>query len=95
MRIKYSKSARNDLFAISSYLRPRNAAAANTVVATIESRIAKLADNPLIGTLTDEPGTRELVVLRYPHKVYYRVRGDLISVLHIRDARRKPWRGRV
>jgi plasmid stabilization system protein ParE len=94
MRIKYSQRAQYDLSAVSSYLKMRSPAAANAVVTTIESRVAKLADNPLIGTLTDESGTRELVVLRYPYKVYYRIKGDLISILHVRDARRRPWRNR-
>jgi hypothetical protein len=41
--------------------------------------------------LTDLAGVRELVVPRYPYKIYCRIEGGEIWVLHIRDARRRPW----
>ena len=40
---------------------------------------------------TDEPGIRELTIVRYPYKVYYEVAEDEVWVVHIRDARRRPW----
>jgi plasmid stabilization system protein ParE len=44
-----------------------------------------------VGRVLNETGVRELVVVRYPYKVYYEIAGDEIRVLHIRDARRRPW----
>ena len=30
---------------------------------------------------------------RYPYRVYYRIRGDEVWIVHIRDMRREPWAG--
>ncbi len=43
--------------------------------------------------LTDEPGVYELIVPRRPYKMYYRVKGEEVWIVHIRDARRQPWEG--
>ena len=67
--------------------------AAQSVKEVIEQRIASLTDLPFIAPETIEPGIRELTIVRYPYKVYYEVAGDEVWILHIRDARRRPWRG--
>lgn len=36
-------------------------------------------------------GSRELTVPRYPYKVYYELTDEAVWILHIRDARRRPW----
>jgi hypothetical protein len=43
--------------------------------------------------VTEMVGIRGLTVLRYPYKAYYRVEGDEVLILHVRDARRAPWKG--
>jgi plasmid stabilization system protein ParE len=55
--------------------------------------IRLLASHPRIAPLTDEPGVHELTVPRRPYKVYYRIEGEEVWIVHIRDARRKPWKG--
>ena len=40
---------------------------------------------------TDESGIYELSIVRYPYKVYYEVEDDEVWIIHIRDARRRPW----
>jgi plasmid stabilization system protein ParE len=66
-------------------------AAARAVKDLIERRISSLADFPLMAPATDEPGIRELTIVRYPYKVYYEIAGDAVWIVHIRDARRRPW----
>jgi plasmid stabilization system protein ParE len=63
------------------------------VVSEIERRIGLLSGYPLLAPETVEPGIRELVVIRYPYKVYYRIDDHRVVIMHIRDARRRPWRG--
>ena len=43
--------------------------------------------------LTDESAVRQLNVPRRPYKVYYRIEGDEVWVVTIRDARRRPLKG--
>jgi len=90
MRVRYTLQARNDLDSIYTYLDQRAPAAARSVKELIERRIASLADFPLMAPATDEPGTRELTVVRYSYKVYYEVVGGEVRITHIRDARRQP-----
>ncbi len=50
-----------------------------------------LADFPELAPLTDIPEVREMTIVRYPYKVYYTVLEGEVWILHIRDARRRPW----
>jgi toxin ParE1/3/4 len=94
MRVRYTLRAQGDLDAIYTYLDRRAPAAARSVKELIERRIASLADFPFMGPETDAPGIRELTIVRYPYKIYYEVEGDEVWIVHIRDARRRPWGGR-
>jgi toxin ParE1/3/4 len=65
--------------------------AAQSVKSAIERRISWLADFPLMAPATDEPGTRELTLVRLPYKIYYEVEGDEVWIVHIRHTSRSPW----
>ena len=93
MKVVYTPRARDDLDAIFRYLNDRSPVAAVSVLRTIRNRIAKLADFPLMAPVTEMADIRGLTVLRYPYKAYYRVEGDEILILHVRDARRASWQG--
>ena len=41
--------------------------------------------------MTDEPSVRELTLTRHPYKVYYEIQAGDVWILHVRDARRRPW----
>jgi plasmid stabilization system protein ParE len=91
MRIRYTLRAQGDLDTIYDYLDRRSPEAAQSVKDSIERRIAWLADFPFMAPTTDESGIYELTIVRYPYKVYYEVERDEVWILHIRDARRRPW----
>jgi hypothetical protein len=38
-------------------------------------------------------GVYELIVPHLPYKRYYRLEHEEVWILHIRDARRRPWEG--
>ena len=92
MKVWFSRQALDDLEAISAYYRTISPHLANAIVFQIERRIGQLSKYPLIAPETDEPGIRELIVLRYPYKVYYRIDDRGLEIIHVRDARRRPWR---
>ena len=93
MKVRYTQRALSDLDAIYIYLEQRVPFVAASVKHFIAERIAGLADFPLMAPESFDPGVRELTVLRYPYKVYYEVVGEEVWILHIRDARRRPWQG--
>jgi plasmid stabilization system protein ParE len=41
--------------------------------------------------VTQRPGTRVVLVLRYPYKIFYRVIGETVRIVHIRHTVRRPW----
>jgi toxin ParE1/3/4 len=91
MKVRYTRRAQADLEAIFEYLDSRAPAAAQSVKNAIVRRIAWLAEFPHAAPETDQPGVYELTIVRYPYKVYYEIDGDDVSIVHIRDARRRPW----
>jgi toxin ParE1/3/4 len=91
MRVRYTLRAQADLNGIFSYHDARNPAAAQSVKNTIERRISLLEEFPRIAPETDTRGVYELTIIRYPYKVYYEISDDEVWILHIRDARRRPW----
>jgi len=93
MRIRYTSRAFADREAIFDYLQQRSPQGARSVKQAIVHAIRLLASHPRIAPLTDVPGVHEATVPRRPYKVYYRIEGDEVWIIHIRDARRKPWIG--
>jgi toxin ParE1/3/4 len=93
MRVRYSPRALTDREAIYEYLEKRSPQGAQRVKLAIVRAIRVLASHPRLGQVTDKADVYELIVPRRPYKVYYRIQSDEIWILHIRDARRRPWEG--
>jgi toxin ParE1/3/4 len=91
MRVRYTKRAFIDREAIFDYLAECSPNGALNVRRAIVQTIRRLEGYPDLGRRTEVAGVRELVVPRYPYKIYYRVEREEIWLLHIRDARRRPW----
>jgi plasmid stabilization system protein ParE len=90
MRVRYTPRARDDLEVIFQFLDQVSPSGARSVKQTLERRIRLLADVPFIAPATDEPGVYELSIVRYPYKVYYRIEGDEVRIVHIRHTSRRP-----
>ena len=91
MNVRYTARAYDDLAGITAYLDQRSPKAAHSVRRAIETSVALLGDFPELAPATDISGVRELTIVRYPYKVYYIAESGEVWILHIRDARRKPW----
>lgn len=77
----------------STSLEERSPRGALNVKRALVNAIRLLGEFPYMAPLTDVLDVRELTVPRRPYKVYYRIEGDEVWILHIRDARREPWAG--
>jgi len=91
MRVRYTPRAFADREAIFDYLEKRTSQGARTVERAIENSIQRLELFPYSAPATNEPSIRELIVPRLPYKVYYRVVGEEVWIVHIRHAARRPW----
>ena len=93
MRVRYTPEAFSDRERILEYLRERSPAGARNVAASIREAVAQLGDRPLSGYRTDNPDVRVMFVVRYPYKIFYRVRETVVEILHIRHTSRRAWTG--
>jgi toxin ParE1/3/4 len=91
MKVRYTPAAFADRERILDYLRERSAGGARNVAGSIREAIAQLKDHPESGYRTDNPNVRVKFVVRYPYKIFYRVR-DEIEILHIRHTSRRAWK---
>ena len=93
MRIRYTTVAFAEREAIFEYLNQQSPQVAREVVGLIARRIAELADHPSKGHRTDRKGMLSLWVAPLPYRVFYRIEGDDVVIVHIRHTARRPWRG--
>jgi toxin ParE1/3/4 len=92
MNIVWSPEAIRDLAALRAYIAEDDPAAAQKVVLRIIEIVEQaLPSNPQIGRPGRVPGTRELVIVRTPYIVPYRVRRNVLEILRVyHGARRWP-----
>jgi toxin ParE1/3/4 len=90
MKVRYARQAVSDVIAIADYIREQNASAALDIETAIRSTVALLADFPMLGRHRPDLDARVLGIPRYPYTAYYRIEGDEIWIVHIRDDRRIP-----
>jgi toxin ParE1/3/4 len=93
MKVVYAPRAIRDLERIAAYYRttadPKVAAAISSRIEQVISHIAKRPQSA--PRVIDRRDVRAVLVLRYPYKVFYRLRIDTVEVLHIRHTARQPW----
>jgi toxin ParE1/3/4 len=90
VKVRYTREAIVDLISIADYLRQHRPAAATAVEQAISSAIDHLERFPEMGRDRPELGVRALGIPRQPYTAYYRIDGDEIWIVHIRDGRRRP-----
>jgi toxin ParE1/3/4 len=93
MRVRYTPEAFSDRQRILQYLKARSVIGSRNVAASIREAVAQLGDQPHSGYRTDNPEVRVMFVVRYPYKIFYRVRDDVVEILHIRHTSRRAWAG--
>jgi toxin ParE1/3/4 len=90
MKVRYTPRAFADIEFIRLYIVQFNPEAAARVASAIETLAGALADFPGAGHPAPGLDARVLHSPRYPYRIYYRVRGDEISILHVRHTSRRP-----
>ena len=93
MRVEYSKRAVADLHQIAAYhARTANPAIAGRIAARIQEVVAQIRGSPLSGrSVVRRRGVRTVLLGTYRYKIFYRVAGDAIRIIHIRHTSRRPY----
>jgi plasmid stabilization system protein ParE len=92
MRVVWTKGARKDLDEILDYTATHFPTAVVPLEARLRAVVARLAEHPFSArAVGNRPGVRVVPLIRYPFKVFYRVRTNELRILHIHHAARRPW----
>ena len=83
MRLRWTPAAADDLEAIADYLGAHFPSFSQPTVSKIYSSIKTLRAMPHLGRIGREEGTRELVISGLPYIAVYRIKGDVVEILHI------------
>jgi plasmid stabilization system protein ParE len=93
MRVVYSPRAIRDLEHLAAYYRavadPKIAAAISERIDQVVNRVARRPQSA--PRVAGRPGIHAVLLRRYPYKIFYRLRGDAVEILHIRHTARQPW----
>lgn len=90
MRVRWLRAAIRSLDAEADYMAQENSVAAAEMFEYVKTRVDALGEFPATGRPGRVPGTRELVIDRYPYLVPYRVAGNELQVLRVFHTRRQP-----
>jgi len=92
MKLVYSRRALTDLNEIAAYY---NASASPAIAESIATRLETVIDRicrlpKAAPRVSQRSQVRVATVVRYPFRIFYRVRGETIDILHIRHMSRRP-----
>jgi addiction module RelE/StbE family toxin len=93
MKVRYTARAFAEREEIFSYINDRNPNAARRIIGRIIGRIRALELNPYSGRRTDRGDLYTFWVAATTYRVYYRIDGDEVIIVHIRHTSRRSWRG--
>ncbi len=93
MIVRFARRAESDLAGIVDYLLAMSREGAQSVAGSLRETISVIAEHPHSGRRTTRPTVFVKIVPRYPYKIFYRVRGGEVEIVHIRHAARRPWVG--
>jgi plasmid stabilization system protein ParE len=93
MKVEFTNRAVRNLRDISDYSRGHFG---ERVTAALEARFRDVISNVVQAPesaprVEQRPGMRVTPLVRYPYKIFYRIIGDTVRIVHIRHAARRPW----
>ena len=92
MKVVYTEDALRDLGAIADWLILHYPAGAPNVERRIRTVVAHIAQWPESSRrAAGRPDVRVAPLGRYPYRIFYRVSGDTVEILHVHHAARQPW----
>lgn len=89
MQIKWLRTALVNLNEEISYIARDDHALAVKIYAHIQDSVENLRSFPNSGKPGRVFGTRELLIVRYPYIIPYRVKGDVVQILRVFHTSRK------
>jgi toxin ParE1/3/4 len=92
MKVVFTPAALRDLAEIADWLAvhyPTIAAAVERRIRTVVGQIGRWPESARRSG--KRPGVRVVPVGRYPYKIFYRLAGGSVEILHVHHTARQPW----
>jgi addiction module RelE/StbE family toxin len=89
MRVRFTRPAQTDLYAIYDYVSRDDPRAASRLVTQLIDRARSLGDSPHEGRETDESNVRVIVVPRLRYFIFYSIESGEVQITHIRHTSRQ------
>ena len=92
MKVVWTDEALRDLEQIADYTaahHPSAAAGLEERLRVVLDRISRWPESARRSL--ERPGIRVVPLGRYPYKLFYRVAGDSLEILHLHHTARQPW----
>jgi toxin ParE1/3/4 len=95
MRVEYSKRAIADLRKIAEHhLQSDESGVAAAIEQGIRATVVRIVRTPESAPrVMQRRGVRVALVLHYGYRIFYRVTGETIRIVHIRHTARRRWAG--
>jgi toxin ParE1/3/4 len=95
MKLVYSRRALADLDQIKAYYAANaSPAIAEAIGRRLENVVDRVGRVPEAAPrVSQRSQVRVVAVVRYPFRIFYRVRADAVDILHIRHTSRRPVKG--
>jgi len=90
VKVRFTIPALDDLEEIAGYLASRSPQGARKVLSRMRALAGLLPEHPRMGTRTDDPSIRRLVVTPYPYLIFYEIGAEEIIIHAVRHAAREP-----
>lgn len=92
MKVIYTPAALRDLDEIADWLAAHHPTFAPAVGHRVRSVVAHIGRWPESAPRSAKrPDVRVVPVGRYPYRIFYRITGDAVEILHVHHTSRQPW----
>lgn len=90
MKVVFTEAALADLDQVLAFTRANYPASVISVERRIRTVIERISRWPESSRQVEErPGVRVVPIIRYPFRIFYRISGDKVEILHIHHAARQ------
>jgi plasmid stabilization system protein ParE len=94
MRVVFHPGVSDDLDSILGWLKVERPEAVEPFWRDIGEAVGRISVWPETAPAASKPkNTRVLTLVRYPYRIFYRLRPGVVEILHIRHTSRAPWAG--
>ncbi|NJO54554.1 MAG: type II toxin-antitoxin system RelE/ParE family toxin [Bacteroidales bacterium] len=93
MTVRFTPRAASDLTGVVDYLAERSPQGLLNLKRALETTLRLIEQYPHAGRATGIADVRVLPLGRFHYLIYWTLQANEPWIVHIRDGRRRPWRG--